>query len=378
MDSIVSHIDLDSFFVSVERLKDPSLNGKPVIIGGTSGRGVVASCSYEARQMGVHSAMPIKRAKQLCPNGEYLKGSREDYCMYSEMVTDIVEEEAPLYEKASIDEFYIDLSGMDKFFGSFKWAHEIRSRVIKETGLPITLGLSVNKTIAKIATGEAKPSGECFVPYGKEKDFIAHMPIKRMPMLGKKSEDILHSLGIKTIGMLSNLSKDVVHNVLGKNGISLWNKANGLDITPVIARHKQKSLASERTLSKDTTDVNLIRIILIGMIEKLSHQLRNKKMFTSCVALKIRYSDFETHTSQRKICYTAYEHHLLPVVLQLFEQIYTRRQSIRLIGVRFSSLINGTCQLSLFDDDSKKIELYKSLDNIKNSYGSKAIRIAAG
>lgn len=378
MEKVVTHIDLDSFFVSVERLRDSSLIGKPVIIGGTSDRGVVASCSYEARILGVHSAMPIKRARRLCPNGVYLRGSREEYCKYSDMVTDIVEEESPIYEKASIDEFYIDLSGMDRFFGSFSWAHNLRRRVIKETGLPITLGLSVNKTIAKIATGEAKPSGECFVPMGREKEFIAPMPLKRIPMLGSKTAGVLHSLGIKNIGTLSNIPRDVLQNMLGKNGISIWQKANGIDNTPVVSHHKQKSLANERTLGQDTTDTDLIRIILIGMTEKLSYQLRNKKMFTSCVSLKIRYSDFETHSSQKKVCYTAYEHHLMPVVLQLFEQLYTRRQRIRLIGVRFSSLINGTCQLSLFDDDAKKIGLYKSLDNIRDNYGSQSIWIAAG
>ena len=378
MKKIVAHIDLDSFFVSVERLLDTSLIGKPVIIGGTSDRGVVASCSYEARKLGVHSAMPIKKARYLCPNGVYLAGNKDEYCKYSEIVTNIVEEKAPVYEKASIDEFYIDLSGMDRFFGSFKWAHELRQKVIKETGLPITLGLSVNKTVAKIATGEAKPSGECFVPWGREKHFIAPMPIKRMPMLGTQTASVLNSLGIKTIGVLSEISRDALRNVLGKNGIMFWEKANGIDNSAIVASHKQKSLATERTLSKDTTDINLIRIILIGMTEKLSYQLRNKRMYTSCVSLKIRYSDFETHSSQKKIAYTAFEHHLIPVVLQLFSHNYTRRQSIRLIGVRFSSLINETFQLSLFDDDVKKIGLYKSLDNIRDSYGAKAIRIAAG
>ncbi len=378
MKKIVAHIDLDSFFVSVERLLDTSLIGKPVIIGGTSDRGVVASCSYEARKLGVHSAMPIKKARYLCPNGVYLAGNKDEYCKYSEIVTNIVEEKAPVYEKASIDEFYIDLSGMDRFFGSFKWAHELRQKVIKETGLPITLGLSVNKTVAKIATGEAKPSGECFVPWGREKHFIAPMPIKRMPMLGTQTASVLNSLGIKTIGVLSEISRDALRNVLGKNGIMFWEKANGIDNSAIVASHKQKSLATERTLSKDTTDINLIRIILIGMTEKLSYQLRNKRMYTSCVSLKIRYSDFETHSSQKKIAYTAFEHHLIPVVLQLFSHNYTRRQSIRLIGVRFSSLINETFQLSLFDDDVKKIGLYKSLDSIRDSYGAKAIRIAAG
>jgi len=378
MEKIVAHLDLDSFFVSVERLMDSSLIGKPIIIGGTSDRGVVASCSYEARKLGIHSAMPIIKARRLCPDGVYIRGNMDDYCKYSNIVTDIVAENSPICEKASIDEFYIDLSGMDRFFGSYKWVHELRKKVIKESGLPITLGLSVNKTIAKIATGEAKPSGECFVPFGREKHFIAPMPIKRIPMLGPQTASILNSLGIKTVGVLSEIPKDVLRNVLGKNGIMLWQKANGIDNTPVLESHKQKSLAIERTLSKDTTDINLIRIILIGMTEKLAYQLRNKKMFTSCVSLKIRYSDFETHSSQRKINYTAFEHHLIPVVLQLFKQLYTRRQRIRLIGVRFSSLINGTCQLSLFDDDIKKIGLYKSLDNIRDSYGSRAIRIAAG
>src|SRR5210317_1256504 len=179
----IVHMDLDTFFVSCERLLDSRLNGKPVLIGGTSDRGVVASCSYEARRFGIHSAMPMRMAKQLCPEAVILRGNSGIYSKYSTMVTDIIKENVPLYEKSSIDEFYIDLSGMDKFFGSYKLASELRNKVIKETGLPISFGLSINKTVAKIATGEAKPNNKIRISKGTEKPFLAPLSIRKIPMV---------------------------------------------------------------------------------------------------------------------------------------------------------------------------------------------------
>ncbi|HEY1008036.1 MAG TPA: DNA polymerase IV, partial [Sphingobacteriaceae bacterium] len=198
----IVHIDLDSFFVSVERLSDPSLNGRPVIIGGTGRRGVVASCSYEARKFGVRSAMPMGQARSLCPQAIVIRGNYSEYSKASRLVTDIIQAEVPLFEKTSIDEFYIDLTGMEKFFGCYKLATELRQKVIRETGLPISFGLSGCKVVSKVATGQAKPNGQLYVEHGREKEFLAPLMVGKIPMIGDKAVQTLASMGIYKVGDL--------------------------------------------------------------------------------------------------------------------------------------------------------------------------------
>lgn len=372
------HLDLDTFFVSVERLLDSRLMGKPILIGGTSDRGVVAACSYEARSFGVHSAMPMKMAKELCPEAIVIRGNSMTYMKYSDMVTEIVKEMVPVYEKSSVDEFYFDLTGMDQFFGCLKMAQDIRNKIIKETGLPNSFGLSTSKTVAKVATGEAKPNNELQIQRGEEKAFLAPLSVKKIPMVGDKTYQTLRNLGVRRIQAIQEMPMDLMERVLGKNGVTIWKKAQGIDNTPVMAYSERKSISTERTFDKDTIDVHKLRGILIAMAENLAFQLRRGNKLTACVTVKIRYSDFNTYTLQKRIPYTAADHTLIPIVKELFKKLYQRRVLIRLIGVRYSHLVEGGYQVNLFDDTEEHIKLYQAMDKMRIRYGDRAVISAAG
>ncbi len=374
----IVHMDLDTFFVSCERLKDSRLIGKPVLIGGTSDRGVVASCSYEARKFGVHSAMPMRMAKQLCPEAIILRGNSGIYTKFSNDVTEVIKESVPLYEKTSIDEFYIDLTGMDKFFGCHKLASELRQRIIKETGLPISFGLSLNKTVSKIATGEAKPNNEIRIISGTEKPFLAPLSVKKIPMVGNVTYKTLCDLGVKRIQTVQNMPMELMHKVLGKNGLSIWKKANGIDNSPVIQYHERKSISTERTFGQDTTDIHKLKGLVIAMAENLAYQLRRGNKLTACVTFKIRYSDFQTYTQQQRIPYSAMDHTIIPVVLDLFQKLYNRRLLVRLIGVKFSHLVEGGHQINLFEDNEIHLNLSKAMDKMRERFGDRAVMSAAG
>ncbi|MCH2229880.1 MAG: DNA polymerase IV [Crocinitomicaceae bacterium] len=377
MSRSIMHMDLDTFFVSCERLIDSRLNNKPVLIGGTSDRGVVAACSYEARKFGVHSAMPMRMARQLCPEAIVLRGNSGTYSKYSKIVTDIIKEEVPVYEKTSIDEFYLDLTGMDRFFGCQKLATELRAKIIRESGLPISLGLSLNKTVSKIATGEAKPNNEISVIEGTEKPFLAPLSVKKIPMVGDKTYRALCDLGVKRILTIQEMPIELMENVFGKSGITIWKKANGIDNSPVVPYQERKSISTERTFDKDTIDVQKLEGIMTAMAENLVFQLRRGNKLTACVTVKIRYSDFQTYTLQKKIPYSAADHTIIPLVLELYRKLYNRRVLVRLIGVRFSHLVEGAHQINLFEDVST-LDLYKAMDLIRNRYGDRAIMRASG
>ncbi len=378
MDRSIIHMDLDTFFVSVERLQNPRLQGKPVLVGGTSERSVVSGCSYEARQYGVHSGMPMKMARNLCNDAIIIRGDMEAYTRYSRMVTDIIAEKAPVYEKASIDEHYIDITGMDRFFGCLKWTQELRRRIIKETGLPISFGLSVNKTVCKIATGEAKPNGELYVPGEQVRPFINPLSIRKIPMIGHKTYQLLRTMGLSTIDALSAVPMELMEKVMGKNGIVIWQKANGIDLTPVRQYSEQESLSAETTFENDSIDVVRMNEILSCMTEKLAYRLRKRAKLTACVTVKIRYSNFDTHTQQLRIPYTSFDHVLTPIVHELFRKLYQRRMLIRLIGVRFSNLVGGAQQIDLFEDTPEMTSLYLAIDKVRSKYGSRAVRKAIG
>ena len=371
-------MDLDTFFVSVERLLNTSLAGKPVIIGGMSDRGVVSSCSYEARRYGVHSAMPMKMARSLCSEAIVIRGDMDAYSHYSRMVTEIIAEQAPVYEKASIDEHYLDITGMDRFFGCMQWTHELRQRIIRETGLPISCGLSVNKTVSKIAAGEAKPNGEIEIPDMGVKGFLSPLSIRKIPMIGNQTFHLLRSMGIGTIGTLGQIPMEMMESLLGKNGIVIWKKANGIDPTPVVQYSERKSIGSERTFQRDTMDVAGLHDLLTSMVEKLAFQLRKEEKLTSIVTVKIRYSNFDTHTLQKRIPYTSFDHVLIPVARELFDRLYQRRMLIRLVGVRFGGLIRGVQQLNLFEDTSEMVHLYLAVDKLRKRYGVDSVRKASG
>lgn len=378
MNRQIVHIDLDSFFVSVERLNNPALYGKPVLVGGMSDRGVVAACSYEARAFGIHSAMPMKTARQLCPEAIVVRGDSGQYSKYSNIVTDIISENVPLYEKTSIDEFYIDLTGMDRFFGCYKLATELRQKITKETNLPISFALSANKTVSKVGTGEAKPNGQKEIPIGTEKNFLAPLSIRKIPMVGDKTYQLLRDMGVMYINTLQQMPMVLLQQVLGDNGSVIWRKANGIDDSLVVPYTERKSISTEQTFDKDTIDVKALKGILIGMTEKLAFQLRSEQKLTACVTVKIRYSDFNTYTMQLRIPYTSLDHILIEKVNELFDKLYQKRMLIRLIGVRFSHLVQGGHQYNLFEQTLEQVQLYQAMDKIRKRYGKDAVSRAAG
>jgi DNA polymerase IV len=377
-DRAILHLDLDAFFVAVEVLRNSSLAGKPLIIGGTSRRGVVSSCSYEARRFGVHSAMPMQMALKLCPDAIVLRGDMEEYSKQSQIITQIVDSEAPLFEKASIDEFYVDMTGMDKYIGAYKWAGELCTKIAKESGLPLTYALSVNKLVSKIGAGEVKPLGKIMVDPGIEKEYIAPLSTMKLPSIGKETYKKLSFMGVRTIKLLSEIPPKLLENEFGKNGISLWKKANAKDNSPVVPYHDQKSLSNEHTFQIDTTDVRILQDNISAMVTKLAFELRNQQKLAACVTIKIRYTDFNTYTKQLHIPYTAHDGTLKRYAQEIFLKLYDRRQLVRLIGVRFSDLVSGSPQISLFDDTERDISLLQQMDKIRKRFGSEAVGWGTG
>ncbi len=373
----ILHMDLDAFFVSVECLRDSRLKNKPLIIGGKSDRGVVAACSYETRKFGVHSAMPMKLALQLCPDAIVISGDAEAYSRHSKVVTEIIREQAPLFEKSSIDEFYLDLSGMDKFFGCYRWSGELRKTIMKETHLPISMGLSVNKLVSKVATGECKPNGQRQIEQGNEEAFLAPLSIRKIPMIGKKTADFFYEMGITRVKTLREMPVGMLEATFGKNGRIIWNKAHGIDNSPVIPFVERKSISTESTFETDSIDVKKMKAILTAMVEKLAFKLRSEKKLCACIAVKIRYSDFETTSKQLHIPYTSSDKTLIDKALGLFDKLYTRRILIRLIGIRLSKLAHGNYQINLFDDTREEINLFEATDRIKTKYGAGALMRAS-
>lgn len=374
----IIHLDLDAFFVSVERKEDSRLNGKPVIVGGLGDRGVVAACSYETRPHGVRSGMAMKVARRLCPEAIVIKGNAGTYTKHSHVVTEIIKSEVPSFEKASVDEFYADLTGMDRFFGIQKFAYELRDRIMKESGLPISFGLSKNKVVAKIATGEAKPNATKIIELGTEKNFLAPLAVNKIPMIGNKTFQTLLNLGVRRVETIQQMPVEMLESVLGKNGRMIWKRAMGIDDPPLVPFHERKSISTERTFNRDTIDMTRLHATLVAMAESLAYQLRNGDKLASTVTVKIRYSDFQTQSKQARIAYTSADHILIPKVMELFKQLYTRRLLIRLIGVRFSGLVGGHYQINLFDDSEEMLSLYHSMDRIRRRFGEHSVRRAVG
>lgn len=374
----IVHFDLDTFFVSVERLMDSRLNNKPVLIGGTSDRGVVASCSYETRKLGIHSGMPMRLARQLCPEAIIVKGNSGSYMKYSDIIAEIISEEVPLFERTSVDEFYADLTGMEKFFGTYQLSSELRQRIIKETNLPISFGLSSSKTVSKIATGEAKPNNQMKIHFGEEKHFMAPLSVRKIPMVGEATHKNLLDLGVKKIITLQEMHVDLLERVFGKPGRTLWNKAQGIDNSQVIQHQERKSISTERTFDKDTIDIEKLKGILTAMTENLAFQLRRGNKVAACISVRVRYSDFQTHEKQMNIAYSSADHILIHTAQELFKRIYDRRVLVRLIGVRFSKLVTGGYQINLLEDSEELVNLYQAMDKIRDSYGDRAVMRASG
>lgn len=369
----IIHFDLDTFFVSVERLLNSKLENIPVLVGGVSDRGVVASCSYEARNFGIHSGMSMKVARRLCPDAAVVKGDSGKYSHYSNIITEIIREKMPVVEKASVDEFYMDMTGMDKMFGIYKYSTELRELIIKETGLPVSMGLSKNKTVSKVATGESKPNGKMVVDCGREKDFLAPLPVRKLPMVGNETAQILSELGVKTIQTLQQMPEAAMEKVLGKNGHMIWLRAQGIDNSPVKPYYERESLSSERTFDRDTIDMQKLKTIITAMAIDLAYQLRAGNKLTACLTVKVRYSDMQTHSKQRRIPYTSCDHIILQKSLELFHELFDRRQLIRLIGLKCSHLVSGGHQINLLEDSVELIQLYQQTDYLRRKYKNSRI-----
>lgn len=375
-DKHIIHMDQDAFFVSVEILKNSSLAGQPVIIGGMSDRGVVASCSYEARKFGVHSAMPSRMARQLCPHAIFVKGSMDDYSKYSHQITELLQERVPVIEKASIDEHYIDMTGMDRFFGCMKFAQELRKAVKIQIGLPISFGLSVNKTVSKMVTNEYKPNGEKQIEKAEVQPFLNPLSIKKIPGLGDSTFLKLSEMGVRKIHTLTQIPQDLMFKILGQNGLSLWQKANGIDNSPVVPYREQKSIGKQTTFQSDSMDIADMKLILTEMIINLAFELRQKQKLTACITVTIRYANFETVTQQAKIPYTSLDTILIAKTKELFDKVYTKRMLLRLVGVKLSHLVSGYEQIGLYGPSEKIYNLYQSMDKMRSRYGIDAIKLA--
>ncbi len=372
----VAHLDLDTFFVSVERLKNSQFVGKPLIVGGLSDRGVVAACSYETRKFGVHSAMPMKLALRLCPHAIVVRGDSDSYSYYSRLVTDVVADTVPVMEKASIDEFYVDLTGVDRFFGCSQFMVELKNRIRKESGLPISYALASNKLVSKVATDDAKPDGRKEIAHGLEKSYLAPLKIERMPGIGQKTSALLQQMGVRTIKVLSEIPVPMMQNLLGKNGVELSRKANGIDPTPIIPYSEQKSMGTEETFQQDTIDIKFLNSEIIRMTEKLAFQLRQSGKLTGCITVKLRYSNFDTVSKQMVISYTASDAVLIRKAKELFAKLYEKRMLVRLIGVRLSHLVQGSQQINLFEDTEEAVRLYQAMDAMRNRFGDEVIKRA--
>ena len=373
---IIAHFDLDSFFVSVEVLNNPSLKGKPVFVGGSE-RGVVAACSYEARKFGIHSGMPSKKALQLCPHAIVVKGTRGEYSRYSRWVTQIIAAKAPLFEKASIDEFYLDLTGMHKFFNPLQWTVDLRKEIMEETKLPISFGMGSNKMIAKMATNEAKPNGYLQVPPGKEREFLAALSVNKIPGVGNHTWEVLKAMGIWTINDVNLKTKEELEERLGKWGIDLWSKSFGLHSGEVTQYHEAKSISSENTFDENKTDINFLLAELVRLSEKTAFELRQDGKTAGCIAVNIRYPDFETTSRQTTVPFTCADDEIIPVAKDLFHKLYKKGKPVRLLGVRLSELTNEAIQTNLFDNTTKKNDLYKAIDDVKNRFGKVKIKRAS-
>jgi DNA polymerase-4 len=372
----IAHFDLDSFFVSVEMLLDPSLLGKAVVVGGSRDRGVVTTCSYEARKFGVRSAMPMRKAMELCPHAIVVKSSYGQYAKYSAWVTNIIAANAPLYEKASIDEFYIDLTGMDTFFNPLEWTIRLRQTIMDETGLPISFGLATNKLVAKIATDEAKPNGYLFVTPGKEKEFLAPLPVEKLGGVGKKSHQTLLGLGIYTIGDILKYDAGLLEKALGKWGTQLIRQANGLSDSVVSPHRESKSISAENTFEENTADINILLAQLVGQAERVAYELRQEKKFATCVAIKFRNANFETSTRQITIPATIADSDIIKAATDLFTKLYVPGTLVRLLGVRLAGLTDTGAQTNLFDNKTEQHALYEAIDAVKNKFGKSVLRKA--
>jgi len=373
----IFHLDMDTFFVSVERILNPELKGKPVIVGGDPhGRGVVAACSYEARKFGLHSAMPIRTAFKLCPQGIYLHGHYDEYVRYSKAVKNILSKYAPVLEQASVDEFYIDFTGCEHLFGGYPlFASKLQKEINNTLSLPCSIGIASNKTVAKIASDYHKPNGITYVPPGEEKKFLAELPVQTIPGVGKVMLKELNKRGIYYVSEIASLPKDYFGAAFGKYGIDLWEKANGKGTEYLSIEREQKSISHETTFLNDVLSIKKIEETLFVLSAKLSQSLKENKWIASTITFKLRYSDFKTLTKAKTISHTDDPAIIYNTVKTLLEKSYTRRVAIRLVGIRLTNFLISSEQQFLFDDTfTKRTRILDAINKVRIKYGYSAIQ----
>lgn len=378
-DRTIIHIDLDSFFVSVERVLNPGLNGKPVVVGGKPDRrGVVASASYEARGFGLRSAMPLATAARLCPQAIFIEGNFAAYREFSHKFMAILNDFSPFIEPMGIDEAYLDVTGFESLHDSIrKMAEDIKQRIKTELGLPSSIGIASCKIVAKVASDYSKPDGLVEVPKDNEREFLAPLSVDRLPGVGKQAMKTLKNLGIHTVGNLSSMPVHVLTRHFGTAGETMWRHANGIDDSKVIPPSEAKSISRETTFQEDTHNRTFLESILWTQSEKIGADLRKKGKEGRCITLKLRYGDFSTITRSRTIQASINtDKQIFEIGTELLDKALTvKNQGIRLIGIGISNLVEPGLQTSLFDSSDHRLEkLNKAIDRIRNKYGFDAIQ----
>ncbi len=383
----IFHLDMDAFFVSVEELFDPSLRGKPVVVGGKPDqRGVVSAASYAVRRFGVHSAMPLRTAYKLCPKAIFVEGHPERYREYSRKIFSVMKEFTPRVEMASIDEAYLDLTGTGRLHGPpLKAAHALHERIHRETGLRCSIGISTSRLVSKVLSDQAKPNGILWVLPGCEARFLAPLDVRKIPGVGKVTEQRLHALGIRKVGDLTRLDESFLAERFGKWGLALAGKARGNDAGAwfdggIGERAEPKSISHEHTFAEDTDEAEVLEPVLIRLTEMVGRRLREYGLYSRTIQIKLRYSDFSTFTRARTLPHaTQLDTELLREVQALFRRNWTGKP-IRLLGVHAGSLETSEGQLNLLDREKSDRwrEALRAVDQLRDKYGESTVSLAAG
>jgi DNA polymerase IV len=375
MTRTILHADLDAFYASVEVLDDPTLRGKPVIVGGRPGdRGVVSAASYEARRFGVHSAMPLRTAARRCPHGVFLPGRPARYRELSERIMAIFATYTPLVEPISLDEAFLDVTGSAAAFGDGETiARRIKGRVREEIGLVVSVGVATNKLCAKVASDLRKPDALVIVPPGEEAHFLAPLPIRRLWGVGPRAQAALAEYGVGTIGELAALSPETLHRRFGRHGADLSARARGIDGSAVEPFHAPKSIGHEHTFSIDTSDPSRLEATLLDLAESVASRLRRHELVAGAVQLKLRYEGFETLTRQAPLATQTHESDpLYRTAVELLHRTLVTGRGVRLVGLTAISLADAQ-QLTLFDSPPSSERLTRSIDVVRERFGDRAI-----
>ncbi len=386
MQRLVCHVDMDAFFVSVEELYDPSLKGKPVVVGGKANqRGVVAAASYAARKFGIHSAMPLKTAGQLCPHAMFVEGHPERYREYSQKVFAVLNRFSPSVEMASIDEAYLDLTGTERLHGPpLRAAHSLHEAICSETSLRCSLGLASSRLVAKVSSDQAKPNGVLFVLPGQEARFLAPLDVRKIPGVGKKTETALHRIGIRRVGDLANLEESFLAARFGKWGLALAGKARGADAggwfdSEIGAHEDPKSISHEHTFNVDVANQDQLETTLLRLSEMVSKRLREHQLYARTIQLKLRLEDFSTVTRAHSLDHaTQLDREVAGAITKLFRETWDHKTPVRLLGVHAGGLQAVEGQMNLLEEPhtARLRNAFRSVDHIRNRFGASSVSLA--